>query len=48
MKDITLLREPGLESISLAEKIASTIPSNQTATVLTELQTLIKLKPILN
>ena len=45
MKDITLLREPGLESISLAEKIASTIPSNQTATVLTELQTLIKLKP---
>ena len=42
MKDITLLREPGMKPISLAEQIASTIPASQKATVLTELQAKIK------
>ena len=45
MKNQVMITEPGMKNISLAEQIANTIPANQKATVLTELQALINSKP---
>ena len=45
MKNQVMLTEPGMTNITMAEQIASTIPAKQKATVLTELQTLMKRDP---